>query len=301
MTHKLTESESKKVDDIVLINVNNIEDNKRDVKLKGSIEIDRIESHSSDNYERMNNQEQITNNRPEEDNNVSNTPYVNLNQRSAPLIRNHVNRRGRYGINHQFENVEITSDERYHRNVGSSNRLLEDITNNIDPIFNLFLVFLNECANDDDYISNQNRLSEDLPPIEPNRDINNNINTHMRNTNDTSTDNRNSLHIISNLNNISRRFNNDRGACYCILGLSKNEIDALRKFYYINKNNNEIETCSICLNNFEHTCFLLELKCLHIFHMKCIKPWLELHRSCPLCRVFFKRNNGNYFILNNTD
>ena len=46
------------------------------------------------------------------------------------------------------------------------------------------------------------------------------------------------------------------------------------------KNNNEI--CSICMDNGNNK--YLKLKCNHIFHLKCIKQWIEQNNSCPLCR-----------------
>jgi len=43
--------------------------------------------------------------------------------------------------------------------------------------------------------------------------------------------------------------------------------------------------CSICLeNNFENSDPLRKLNCGHIFHKTCIKDWIELNKTCPLCR-----------------
>ncbi|XP_022851833.1 E3 ubiquitin-protein ligase ATL6-like [Olea europaea var. sylvestris] len=48
--------------------------------------------------------------------------------------------------------------------------------------------------------------------------------------------------------------------------------------------------CSICLSEYENRELLGHLPvCNHIFHFDCIKIWLEINRTCPLCR----RSNGD--------
>ncbi|XP_027104686.1 RING-H2 finger protein ATL70-like [Coffea arabica] len=43
--------------------------------------------------------------------------------------------------------------------------------------------------------------------------------------------------------------------------------------------------CSICLSDYKETDMLRLLpECGHIFHLKCIDPWLMLHPTCPICR-----------------
>ncbi|XP_028784775.1 RING-H2 finger protein ATL70-like [Neltuma alba] len=44
--------------------------------------------------------------------------------------------------------------------------------------------------------------------------------------------------------------------------------------------------CSICLGDYKSRDMLRELPdCGHIFHLKCIDPWLRMHPTCPLCRT----------------
>ncbi|CAK1542014.1 unnamed protein product [Leptosia nina] len=43
-------------------------------------------------------------------------------------------------------------------------------------------------------------------------------------------------------------------------------------------------SCSVCWETFQLGETVSKLECEHIFHKPCIKPWLELHATCPICR-----------------
>lgn len=44
--------------------------------------------------------------------------------------------------------------------------------------------------------------------------------------------------------------------------------------------------CSICLADYKDRDELRQLpECGHVFHVKCVDPWLRLHPTCPLCRT----------------
>lgn len=44
--------------------------------------------------------------------------------------------------------------------------------------------------------------------------------------------------------------------------------------------------CSICLGDYKGNDMLRVLPdCEHLFHLKCIDPWLRMHPTCPLCRT----------------
>ncbi len=44
------------------------------------------------------------------------------------------------------------------------------------------------------------------------------------------------------------------------------------------------KTCTICLNSFEPTSTIIVLPCLHEYDLACIKQWLQVQSSCPMCR-----------------
>merc|ERR1719401_2472200 len=47
----------------------------------------------------------------------------------------------------------------------------------------------------------------------------------------------------------------------------------------------ENPSCSICLEDFdEETPFVKTKSCSHLFHKQCLRGWLQVNRTCPLCR-----------------
>lgn len=47
----------------------------------------------------------------------------------------------------------------------------------------------------------------------------------------------------------------------------------------------ECASCSVCLEDFEATNPIVKTKtCGHVFHSQCLKGWLQVNRTCPLCR-----------------
>lgn len=65
--------------------------------------------------------------------------------------------------------------------------------------------------------------------------------------------------------------------------MSKRQITRLPKRRF--QQGDEEETCVICLDNFESGDTITPLPCKHIFHKKCIIPWLsEQQRVCPICK-----------------
>lgn len=57
-------------------------------------------------------------------------------------------------------------------------------------------------------------------------------------------------------------------------------------FINVSKNPDLIDTCVVCLENFDTDSSLAELKCGHNYHFNCLEEWIKCgHEECPLCRV----------------
>ncbi|XP_061350428.1 RING-H2 finger protein ATL70 [Gastrolobium bilobum] len=74
------------------------------------------------------------------------------------------------------------------------------------------------------------------------------------------------------------------------VGLDEATILSYPKMLYpeakLRKSDSTATCCSICLADYKATDMLRVLPdCEHLFHLKCIDPWLRLHPSCPVCRT----------------
>ncbi|XP_019875517.1 E3 ubiquitin-protein ligase Iruka [Aethina tumida] len=66
--------------------------------------------------------------------------------------------------------------------------------------------------------------------------------------------------------------------------VSKETIDALAVVKVDEEQVNSKLQCSVCWEDFVLREEVRQLPCLHIYHEPCIRPWLELHGTCPICR-----------------
>jgi len=48
--------------------------------------------------------------------------------------------------------------------------------------------------------------------------------------------------------------------------------------------------CAVCRNEMEPRSKVLLLPCLHRYHPDCIKPWLRINMSCPVCKTAVKQH-----------
>lgn len=75
---------------------------------------------------------------------------------------------------------------------------------------------------------------------------------------------------------------------------SKKELSRLKK---IKISKEQIATnleCTVCTEKYRINEFCHLLPCKHLFHQECIKPWLKLHNTCPVCRFELKTDDEEY-------
>lgn len=51
--------------------------------------------------------------------------------------------------------------------------------------------------------------------------------------------------------------------------------------------------CTVCMEDFALKESVRQLPCGHLYHNDCIVPWLEMHRTCPICRKLFEVKEGS--------
>ncbi|OAY68955.1 E3 ubiquitin-protein ligase AIP2, partial [Ananas comosus] len=52
--------------------------------------------------------------------------------------------------------------------------------------------------------------------------------------------------------------------------------------------------CAVCRENLVVNDKMQELPCKHLFHPPCLKPWLDEHNSCPVCRYELRTDDHEY-------
>lgn len=75
------------------------------------------------------------------------------------------------------------------------------------------------------------------------------------------------------------------------VGLDKETLNSYPKLRYseaklVNNKDSTATCCSICLGDYKSSDMLRLLPdCGHLFHLKCVDPWLRSHPTCPVCRT----------------
>ena len=69
------------------------------------------------------------------------------------------------------------------------------------------------------------------------------------------------------------------------LEIAKKIIELLPVYELKEKNN---DSCAICVSDFEIGDKVTTIPCSHLFHSECIKEWLKINLSCPICKFGLK-------------
>ena len=175
----------------------------------------------------------------------------------------------------------IPSNNNTLNNIPSNDNILNNIPSNDDP------------SNDDPPIINsENDIYDDLPELEyilPQNLYNNNIYGnysipfYLNNTFNNSFLYSN-ISIFNTLMNEPILTQED-----VIVALTEEQYDNLEHKILDLKSTseeNKIKECFICMESFVENEVITKIKCNHIFHKECIKPWLcKQSTKCPICRV----------------
>ncbi|XP_055808658.1 RING-H2 finger protein ATL70-like [Solanum dulcamara] len=84
--------------------------------------------------------------------------------------------------------------------------------------------------------------------------------------------------------------NNNNNCIIDIIGIDETTLLSYPKLLYseakVNHKDTTASCCSICLADYKNKDMLRLLPhCEHLFHLKCVDPWLMLNPSCPVCRT----------------
>ncbi|KAK2728074.1 hypothetical protein QYM36_008525 [Artemia franciscana] len=66
--------------------------------------------------------------------------------------------------------------------------------------------------------------------------------------------------------------------------LSEKEIESIETIKITEEQIKKNLEFSVCLEDYKLRENVNKLSCSHLFHNKCVIPWLKLHGTCPVCR-----------------
>uniref|UniRef100_A0A1A7WE43 Ring finger protein 150a n=1 Tax=Iconisemion striatum TaxID=60296 RepID=A0A1A7WE43_9TELE len=73
----------------------------------------------------------------------------------------------------------------------------------------------------------------------------------------------------------------------------------------LKKGDKEIESdfdnCAVCIDGYKANDVVRILPCRHVFHKHCVDPWLQDHRTCPMCKMNILKALGIPFNADCTD
>jgi hypothetical protein len=75
---------------------------------------------------------------------------------------------------------------------------------------------------------------------------------------------------------------------------SKEAVEKLRRTTIPTESVQVGELCYVCQEPYKSGEEVLEMPCKHAFHPGCLKPWLETHNNCPVCRHELPTDDAEY-------
>ena len=71
---------------------------------------------------------------------------------------------------------------------------------------------------------------------------------------------------------------------YKYVNKTKGSIRCVKK-----KSESSIETCVICLDDYQENNIIIKLLCGHKYHVLCLGEWVDEKKTCPLCNLPLKK------------
>ncbi|XP_068614224.1 RING finger protein 150-like [Brachionichthys hirsutus] len=85
------------------------------------------------------------------------------------------------------------------------------------------------------------------------------------------------------------RYANERDRNQRRLGDAAKKAISKLQVYTIKKGDKETESdfdsCAVCIEGYKPNDVVRVLPCRHVFHKNCVDPWLQDHRTCPMCKM----------------
>ncbi|XP_054460269.1 RING finger protein 150a [Anoplopoma fimbria] len=65
--------------------------------------------------------------------------------------------------------------------------------------------------------------------------------------------------------------------------ISKLQVRAIKKGD--KETESDFDNCAVCIEGYKPNDVVRILPCRHVFHKHCVDPWLQDHRTCPMCKM----------------
>ena len=265
--------------------------------------------HNNIRTDSLNDEPEVTdslNDKPEVADSLNDEPEVTDSLNDKPEVADSLNDEPEVADSLNDEDIPTLQNERI-----NNLRIDTELANISNEYFNIFASRLNEMINN----NTNNQLNQESNTRQSTLNMFDNL---IRNINEIPVinnnfnnfynfDNLNNFYNLNNLDNLNSFDSFDSFENFYVntsiitnfdslntdilqedvkIILSEEEFDEIESDEYIKKSDNNSLECMICTEYFAETDIFKKLKCNHVFHTDCIKPWLcEESHKCPICRV----------------